>query len=126
LAAWLEVLKRGSANSSANIQLARWRRPEGMQGLGYVEGRDFDTLYRYADNDPARMPELARELTQLKPTVFVTATVAGTFAIRQATAAIPIVNPALTDPVGFGFVQSQARPGGQVTGIMATMDSLLV
>jgi hypothetical protein len=43
---------------------------EGMQGLGYVEGRDFDTLYRYADNDPARMLELARELTQLKPTVF--------------------------------------------------------
>jgi hypothetical protein len=43
---------------------------ESMLGLGYVEGRDFDTLYRYADNAPARMPEFARELTQLKPTVF--------------------------------------------------------
>jgi putative tryptophan/tyrosine transport system substrate-binding protein len=59
------------------------------------------------------------------PAVFVTGTIAGTLAIKQATAAIPIVNPALTDPVGFGLVESQARPGGQVTGIMATLDSLL-
>jgi putative ABC transport system substrate-binding protein len=98
---------------------------EGMRGLGYVEGRDIEIVYRFANNDPARMPELARELTQLMPAVFVTGTIAGTFAIKQATAAVPIVNPALTDPVGFGLVQSQARPGGQVTGIMATLDSLL-
>ena len=98
---------------------------EGMQGLGYVEGRDIEIVYRFADNDPARMPALANELTQLMPAVIITGTIVGTFAIKQATAAIPIVNPALTDPVGFGLVQSQARPGGQVTGIMATLDSLL-
>src|SRR5262249_44395276 len=61
----------------------------------------------------------------LNPAVFVTATLPGTLAIKQATKAIPIVNPALTDPVGFGLVESQARPGGQVTGIMTTLDSLL-
>jgi putative ABC transport system substrate-binding protein len=98
---------------------------EGMRELGYADGRDIEIIYRFANNDPARMPELARELTQLMPAVFVTATIAGTFAIKQATTAIPIVNPALTDPVGFGLVQSQARPEGQVTGIMATLDSLL-
>jgi putative ABC transport system substrate-binding protein len=59
------------------------------------------------------------------PGVFVTGTIAGTLAIEQATAAIPIVNPALTDPLGFGLVASQARPGGQVTGILTTLDSLL-
>jgi putative ABC transport system substrate-binding protein len=97
---------------------------EGMQKLGYVEGRDVDIVYRFADGDLARMPALANELLRLMPAAFVTATIAGTLAIKQATAAIPIVNPALADPVGFGLVQSQARPGGQVTGIMATLDSL--
>jgi hypothetical protein len=56
----------------------------------------------------ARMPALANESDQLMPAVFVTSTLAGTLAITQATAAIPIVNPALTDPVGFGLVESQA------------------
>jgi putative ABC transport system substrate-binding protein len=93
---------------------------EGMQQLGYIEGRDIDIVYRYADDDMARLPALANELVRLMPRVFVTATLAGTLAIKQATAAIPIVNPALTDPVGFGLVASQARPGGQVTGIMIT------
>lgn len=50
---------------------------EGMRELGHVEGRDIEIVYRFADNDPARMPELARELTQLMPAVFVTATIAG-------------------------------------------------
>jgi putative ABC transport system substrate-binding protein len=98
---------------------------EGLRELGFIEGRDIDIVYRYADGDLARMPALANELMQLMPGVFVTGTIAGTLAIKQATAAIPIVNPALTDPVGFGLVASQARPGGQVTGILTTLDSLL-
>jgi hypothetical protein len=40
---------------------------EGMQELGYVEGRDIKIVYRFADNDPVRMPELTKELTQLMP-----------------------------------------------------------
>ena len=124
--AWRPLVAILVAGSSSNVSRDVLNGfMEGMRGLGYVEGRDFDIVYRYADNDPARMPDLATELTQLMPAVFITGTIAGTFAIKRATAAIPIVNPALTDPVGFGLVQSQARPGGQVTGIMATLDSLL-
>jgi putative tryptophan/tyrosine transport system substrate-binding protein len=111
--------------SSANARKVLNGFSEGMQELGYVEGRDVDIVYRYADGDLAALPALANELAKLKPGVFVTATLPGTRAIKQATTAIPIVNPALTDPVGFGLVESQARPGGQVTGIMTTLDSLL-
>ena len=111
--------------SSANARKVLSGFSEGMQELGYVEGRDVDIVSRYADGDLAALPALANELAQLNPGVFVTATLPGTRAIKQATTAIPIVNPALTDPVGFGLVESQARPGGQVTGIMTTLDSLL-
>jgi ABC-type uncharacterized transport system substrate-binding protein len=117
------ILVAGSSTNISRRVLSGFS--EGMQELGYVEGRDIDIVYRYADDDLARMPTLANELIQLMPSVFVTSTVAGTLAIRQATASIPIVNPALTDPVGFGFVASQARPGGQVTGILTTLDSLI-
>jgi ABC-type uncharacterized transport system substrate-binding protein len=98
---------------------------EGMREHGYIESRDIEIIYRHADGDLARMPALVNELMRRDPAVFVTATIAGTLAIKQATTAIPIVNPALTDPVGFGLVASQARPGGQVTGIMTTLDTLL-
>src|SRR6516165_12732222 len=70
------------------------------------------------------MPGHVDELVRLRPDVFVTATVAGTRAIKRATATIPIVNVTLTDPEGFGFVTSTARPGGQVTGILSALDSL--
>jgi ABC-type uncharacterized transport system substrate-binding protein len=116
------ILVAGSSTNISRRVLSGFS--EGMQELGYVEGRDIDIVYRYADDDLARMPTLANELIQLMPSVFVTSTVAGTLAIRQATASIPIVNPALTDPVGFGFVASQARPGGQVTGILISSDNL--
>jgi putative tryptophan/tyrosine transport system substrate-binding protein len=96
----------------------------GMNDLGYVEDRDIDIACRYAHGDLSRMSDLANDLAQLKPKVFVTGTVNGTLAIK-ATTSIPIVNPTLNDPVGFGFAASVARPGGQVTGILVTLESLI-
>jgi putative ABC transport system substrate-binding protein len=49
-----------------------------LQELGYVEGRNIDIVYRYAEGDMLRMPALTDELVRLRPDVFVTATVAGT------------------------------------------------
>src|SRR5262245_1983560 len=97
---------------------------QGLQELGYVEGQNIDIVYRYAEGDQERLPLLADELVRLKPEVIVTGSTEAVFAAKQATAAIPIVSTALTDPVAFGLVESQARPGGQVTGILITLDGL--
>jgi len=95
-----------------------------MQELGYVAGRDIDIAYRYADGDPARGPALADEMVRLKSDVVVTSNTQLAIAMKQATAAIPIVAANITDPVAFGLVASHARPGGNVTGILSTLDTL--
>ena len=68
--------------------------------------------------------ELAEELVHLEPKVILATSVLSTRAVLQATAAIPIVNPLLVEPVVFGFAANDARPGGQVTGILASLDTL--
>jgi len=92
---------------------------QGLKELGYVEGRNIDIVYRYGDGDPERLPLLADELVRLKPDVIVTGSPDAVLAVKQATVTIPIVCTALTDPVAQGLVESQARPGGQVTGILS-------
>jgi putative tryptophan/tyrosine transport system substrate-binding protein len=95
-----------------------------MQELGHVAGHDVDIVYRHADGDLARLPALADELIRLKPDVVVAANTQATIAARQATATIPIVAANLSDPVGLALVASHARPGGNVTGILASLDTL--
>jgi putative ABC transport system substrate-binding protein len=70
------------------------------------------------------LPLLAEELVRLKPDVIVAATTPGTLAAKQATASIPIIGVNLTDPVGFGLVASEARPGANVTGILFRLEGL--
>jgi putative ABC transport system substrate-binding protein len=71
------------------------------------------------------LPLLADELVRLKPDVIVTGSPDAVLAVKQATVTIPIVCTALTDPVALGLVESQARPGGQVTGILITTEGLI-
>ena len=90
-----------------------------MRELGYVDGRDFDMTYGMADFHADRLPQVAAELVQLAPDVIVAGAVLETVAaITKATTTIPIVVPALADPVELGLIKSYARPGGNVTGIM--------
>ena len=96
----------------------------GMAELGYVEGRNIDLERRYAAGDLRRLPALANELVNLKPDVILTTTSAAALAFTQATQSIPIVATAMVDPVGFGLAASEARPGGQVTGILISLDAL--
>jgi putative tryptophan/tyrosine transport system substrate-binding protein len=98
--------------------------PQGLQELGYVEGRDLEIVYRYVDGDYTRLPAVVDELNKLKPQVVVSAPASGVLAVNQAAPTIPIVGSALIDPVGFGLAASLARPGGQVTGILYTLDTL--
>ena len=96
----------------------------GMRELGYLEGRDYGLVDRYADGDASRLPSLAEDLVRLKPDVIVAATTPGAVAAKQATASIPIIGVNLTDPVGFGLVTSEARPGANVTGILFRLEGL--
>src|SRR5262249_21181770 len=96
----------------------------GMVELGYLEGRDIDLERRYAAGDLKRLPALAGELVKLKPDVILTTTSAAALALTQVTQSIPIVATAMVDPVGFGLAASEARPGGQVTGILISVDTL--
>jgi putative tryptophan/tyrosine transport system substrate-binding protein len=90
---------------------------EGMRDLGYVEGRDFDMAYRFAEGLQDRLPGLAEEVVRLKPAVILAAAANAAVAARHATSMIPIVCPALADAVHLGLIASEARPGGNVTGI---------
>ena len=90
-----------------------------LRELGYIEGQNIAFEYRYSEGKIDRLPELAVELVRLKVDVIVVS--GGDPAIRaakNATKTIPIVMVGVgTDPVKAGFVESLARPGGNVTGI---------
>jgi putative tryptophan/tyrosine transport system substrate-binding protein len=119
--ALIAMLVSGSSDGySANVLAFR----RGLQELRYTEGHDLEIAYRYADGDPARMPALAAELVKLKPDVIVTTSTSAAQAAKQATTAVPIVSSILTDPVGNGLAASEARPGGNVTGIQFTLGGL--
>jgi putative ABC transport system substrate-binding protein len=89
---------------------------QGLRENGYVEGQNIIIEYRAADGRLERLPGLATELVRLRVDVIVAPSTPVARAVQQATTTIPIVAPALGDPVGDGFVASLARPGGNITG----------
>jgi len=90
---------------------------QGLQDLGYVEGRDFVMENRWAEGHPERLPALAADLVRAQVDVIVTAGTPATYAAMQATKTIPIVFAAAGNVVEKGIVASLARPGGNVTGL---------
>src|SRR6266498_2130671 len=97
---------------------------QGLEKLGYIEGQNIHIEYRFAEGQPDRELELARELATLKVDVIVTASASRIRAAKQATRIIPIVFVAVADPVGNGLVESLARPGGNVTGLSNLSEEL--
>ena len=92
---------------------------DGMRDLGYVEGRDVAYERRFAHGDTGRLPDLAAELVKLAPDVIVTGGNPVIAAVRRTATTIPVVMGISRDPVGAGFVASNGRPGGNVTGLAA-------
>jgi putative ABC transport system substrate-binding protein len=90
---------------------------QGLQELGYVEGRSADFAFRFAEGKLDRLPALVQELVRLTPDVIVVGVTPAAVAARVLTRTIPIDCPLLADPIGFGLIASESRPGGNVTGV---------
>ena len=90
---------------------------QGLRDLGYVEGRSIALESRYAEGKAERLPALAADLVRLQVDIILVDGTAAVRAAQHATGTIPIVFPAVPDPVGQGFVASLARPGGNITGL---------
>jgi putative ABC transport system substrate-binding protein len=89
----------------------------GLADLGYVEGRNLEIAFRWADQKADRLPALASELVALKPAVIVSTGGPPTVhALKEATATIPVVF-ITGDPVTEKIVPNLARPGGNLTGL---------
>jgi putative ABC transport system substrate-binding protein len=90
---------------------------EGLQALGYMEGKNITFISRWAEAKSDRMARLAKEIVQSNVDLIVTLGGPPSEAAKAATSTVPIVMTAVGDAVGIGLVASLARPGGNVTGI---------
>jgi len=97
---------------------------EGLQDLGYVEGKTIAIEWRWTTGKPESLADLAAELVRLRVDVLVAASTPAVQAAKNATSTIPIVMAFAADPVGTGFVASLARPGWNITGLSGIMPEL--
>ncbi|MFK4581146.1 ABC-type uncharacterized transport system substrate-binding protein [Bradyrhizobium ottawaense] len=95
-----------------------------LRTLGYEAGRNLIIDFREANGRYADLPKMLGEVIALNPDVIVAEATPAIAAAQKLTSTIPIVMAPSTDPVGLGFVQSFARPGGNITGVANMFDDL--
>jgi putative ABC transport system substrate-binding protein len=89
---------------------------QALQRLGWSDGRNLRVDHRWAAGDPGRFKGYAEELLALAPDVILAAATPSVQALQRETRTVPIVFANVADPVGAGFVDTLARPGGNATG----------
>ena len=109
------IVLMGIAND-AEAQARAVALRQGLQVLGWTVGRNIQLDYSFADGDVERMRVSAKEAVASGPDVILAVTNPALQAIRNATRSQPIVFLQVSDPVGGGFVESLAHPGGDITG----------
>jgi putative ABC transport system substrate-binding protein len=127
LAAWAQptyqkrrvgVLMHMSENhTEGQARVAAFR--EGLQELGWIDGRNLRLEVRWGAGDAERIRRFAAELVALRADVIFASASNTVAALQKATRTVPIVFAAVIDPIGAGFVESMARPGGNSTGFVA-------
>jgi putative ABC transport system substrate-binding protein len=127
LAAWAQqpermrriglLLSFTEGDSDMQARLAGFR--QGLEQLGWSEGRNIRVDTRFAAGAPDRHQALAKELVALQPDVIFAQSTPVTAALQRESRAIPIVFVEVSDPIGSGFIASLARPGGNLTGLLA-------
>src|SRR5262249_37072421 len=110
-------LRTAAAAGSAHLVSAFW---EGLDGGGFYEGQNLAVEYRWADDQPERVPGMAVDLVRRQVAVIVTNGIAVP-AVKAATTSIPIIFLTGYDPVRAGFVTSLSRPSGNLTGVVFTV-----
>ena len=93
---------------------------QGLAQLGWIIGRNVRIETRWAEGDAEDTRKYAAELVALAPDVILATGTSTVGPLLQVTRTVPIVFPLVTDPVGAGYVDSLARPGGNATGFMAS------
>jgi putative tryptophan/tyrosine transport system substrate-binding protein len=117
------VLMTGAADDPVyQARLAAFQ--QSLQKLGWTDGRNVQINTRWTEGDAERARKYVGELIALAPDVILAPGSAGVGPLLQATRAVPIVFVHVPDPVGAGFVDSLARPGGNTTGLTAFEYSL--
>jgi putative ABC transport system substrate-binding protein len=91
---------------------------EGLQKLGWAEGRNIRIDYRWTGLDTELVQRFAKELVALQPDLILTQSTPAAAAMLQQTHTIPIVFAIVADPIGSGFVASFPQPGGNITGFV--------
>jgi putative ABC transport system substrate-binding protein len=97
---------------------------EGLQNLGWMEGRNRKIDIRWAAADVELMKRFAKELVTLQPDLILTSSTPAAAAMLQQTRTIPVIFVLVADPVGSGFVASLPQPGGNATGFTPIVSSL--
>ena len=112
------VLSSGGAvdNSETKTFLAAFR--QGLEQLGWTEGRNVQIDARFGQADADRVRKYAAELVALTPNVILTSGAPATEQMIKTTRTVPIVFVVVPDPVGSGFVDSLSQPGGNATGFL--------
>jgi putative ABC transport system substrate-binding protein len=108
------MVVNAEGDPEGELRVAAFR--QDLRALGWTEGRDLAIDVRWRAGEPERARAHAAELVASAPDVIVANGTAALAAVRQATQTIPIVFVVVADPVGAGYVQSLAQPGGNITG----------
>ena len=97
---------------------------DGLQKLGWAEGRNIQIDYRWTALDKELIQRFAKELVALQPDLILTQSTPATAELLRQTRTIPIVFALVADPIGSGFVASFPKPGGNITGFVTMEPSM--
>jgi putative tryptophan/tyrosine transport system substrate-binding protein len=113
------VLAAASRENTAPLMAAFL---QDMESYGWVRGRNYEMVERYADGLPGPVPVLAAEMVTLRPAVLLVSSLDALVMARPAIGGVPAVFAAGADPVAAGVAESYRRPGGNITGVSAFVE----